>query len=173
MDSKSAIWHLIVSRETSRLKVESEPGNNMMTRVLWRLFGLFTLATCIIILNVPPPLSPPTFSQISSSGMWSSCQVEAWTHWSYSSSKSLTRALRLVTATTGVSLISIPVSLEPCWRGNHSPVMLSLMALSWSFLTSLSLPVEILRSFSQLLRNIFRYCNVFLLYLITWARNEV
>ena len=77
-------FHVCFSREpmsspnlsptTLRFVTESLASKILKTQVLLGELGALELTIWKLILNVLPPLSPPTFSQISSEGIQPSCQ---------------------------------------------------------------------------------------------------
>ena len=73
------IWSLYFSRATCRFVVLSLASNTVKTHVFSMEFGLGVLASWNNILNEEPPLSSPTFTHTSSSGIMPSCQVSRWT----------------------------------------------------------------------------------------------
>lgn len=68
LDSSFTCWQWC-SSPTLRLAFVSSAGKIVTTTVFWGEFGWLTLAIWKTCLKFPPPLSPPIFSQISSSGM--------------------------------------------------------------------------------------------------------
>lgn len=62
-------WPRSLAKPNFKLWTESLAGNMQMTTVFRGAFGWFVFATWNICLKVPPPLSPPILTHISSSGI--------------------------------------------------------------------------------------------------------
>ena len=96
MPFKSFTWSLYRSKAMWRLMAESLAWKAAKTHVFSTELGCGTLQIWKDILKDPPPLSPPIFTQISSSGIIPSCHVNLLFLESYTSTGSYYRRPLLI-----------------------------------------------------------------------------